>query len=160
MIALQNTSGIILDVRTNGGGQGPYAYYLAGRFFSNNTPIELVRMRYKTTTGSTVSSLSDWVTESFIGYPDQRAEQGYVAGIFVGDFTVVASGDFQYTNKVALLTSKGTASAAEYFTAAVKTQSHVRSIGDTTFGIFAGSENLTLTNGNGKWSTRVFCTRC
>ena len=152
LVFLQNKTGVILDIRTNGGGQGPFAYYLAGRFFSTSTPIELVRMRYKTSKGSTESSLSDWVTTFFEGYPDARAEGGFVAGIDPSDFVVNVSGAFQFTNKVAVLTSKGTASAAEYFTAAMKTQTHVRTIGNTTFGIFAGSENLTLKQGSGKWS--------
>ena len=155
LTALQNKSGIIVDVRTNGGGQGPFAFYLAGRFFANSTPIEITRMRIKTTTGSTVSSLGDWATQEFEGYPDARAEGGYIAGVFPEDNTIASSGSFQFTNKVALLTANGTASAAEYFTAGMKTQSHVKSIGDKTFGIYAGSDILTLTNGGGKWKTRV-----
>ncbi|MBG6130422.1 hypothetical protein IWQ47_001495 [Aquimarina sp. EL_43] len=155
LTALQNKAGIIIDVRTNGGGQGPFAYYLAGRFFTNNTPIELIRQRIKTSTGSTVASLGEWATKEFEGYPDARVEGGFVAGVFPEDNTIVASGAFQFTKKVAVLTSKGTASAAEYFTAAMKTQSHSRTIGSTTFGIFAGSDIFTLTNGGGKWKTRV-----
>ncbi len=155
LTALQDKSGIIVDVRTNGGGQGPYAYYLAGRFFSNSTPIELIRQRIKTTTGSTTSALGDWAMTEFEGYPDARVEGGYVAGVFPEDNEISSSGTFQYTGKVALLTSNSTASAAEYFTAAMKTQSHIRSIGDKTFGIFAGSDIFTLTNGGGKWKTRV-----
>lgn len=155
LTALQGKNGIIVDVRTNGGGQGPFAFYLAGRFFANTTPIELVRQRIKTSTGSTVASLGDWATTEFIGYPDSRVEGGYVAGVFPEDNTISASGAFQYTNKVAVLTSRGTASAAEYFTAAMKTQSHITTIGNTTFGIFAGSDIFTLSNGGGKWRTRV-----
>lgn len=152
---LQNKDGIIIDVRTNSGGQGPFAYYLAGRFFANNTPIELIRQRIKTATGSTTASLGNWATTEFEGYADSRVEGGYVAGVFPEDNTITASGTFQYTNKVAVLTARGTASAAEYFTGAMKTQNHVKTIGDTTFGIFAGSDIFTLTNGSGKWKTRV-----
>jgi hypothetical protein len=155
LTALQNKDGIIIDVRTNGGGQGPFAYYLAGRFFANSSPIQLIRQRIKITTGSTTAALGDWATTEFEGYADSRVEGGYVAGIFPEDNTIMASGSFQYTNKVAMLTSRGTASAAEYFTGAMKTQNHVRTIGDITFGIFAGSDIFTLTNGNGKWRTRV-----
>jgi len=155
LTALQNKSGIIVDIRTNGGGQGPFAYYLAGRFFTNVTPIELIRQRIKITTGNTTNVLGNWATTEFEGYPDTRVEGGYVAGVFPEDNTITQSGAFQYTNKVALLTSNGSASAAEYFTGAMKTQAHVKSIGDKTFGIFAGSDIFTLTNGNGKWKTRV-----
>lgn len=155
LVALQHKPGIVIDVRTNGGGQGPFAYYLAGRFFSNNTSIELIRQRIKTSAGSTISSLGNWATEEFIGYPDNRVEGGYVAGVFPKDNTISTSGTFQYTNKVAVLTSRNTASAAEYFTAAMKTQPHVSTFGEITFGIFAGSDIFTLNNGNGKWKTRV-----
>ncbi len=155
LTALQAKDGIIIDVRTNGGGQGPFAFYLAGRFLSTPSPIELVRQRIKSTTGSSESSLANWATQEFIGFPDSRVEGGYVAGVFPEDNTIEASGDFQFTKKVAVLTAKSTASAAEYFTAAMKTQSHVKTIGETTFGIFAGSDIFTLTNGKGKWKTRV-----
>jgi len=155
LIALQGKTGVIVDVRTNGGGQGPFAYYLAGRFYTNSTSMELIRQRIKTTTGSTISSLGNWATQEFEGYPDARAEGGYIAGVFPEDNTISSSGSFQFTNKMAILTANGTASAAEYFTAAMKTQSHVKSIGDKTFGIYAGSDILTLTNGAGKWKTRV-----
>lgn len=37
----------------------------------------------------------------------------------------------------------------------MKTQDHVKTIGETTFGIFAGSDVFTLKSGNGKWKTRV-----
>ena len=106
LIALRSKAGIIIDVRTNGGGQSSFAYYLAGRFFSTNTAIEFVRKRIKTSTGSTESSLANWATENFAGYPDDRVDGGYVAGIDISGFTITASGTFQYKNKVAVLTSK------------------------------------------------------
>jgi len=37
----------------------------------------------------------------------------------------------------------------------MKNQDHVKTIGNATFGIYAGSEMLTLTNGGGKWTTRL-----
>lgn len=153
--ALQNKAGIIIDVRTNGGGQGPFAYYLAGRFFATSTPMTIVRQRIKERTGSTTAALGNWLAQNFMGYADSRVEGGYAAGAWVDDFTIQASGTFQYTNKVAVLTANGTASAAEYFTTAMKTQNHVKTIGDKTFGIFAGSDIFTLNSGNGKWRTRV-----
>ena len=153
--ALKSKKGIIIDVRTNGGGQGPYAYYLAGRFFASARPIPLVRQRIKYQKGSALSSLGAWATQTFRGFPDPRVSGGYVAGVFTEDNTIQASGSYQYTQKVAVLTAKSTASAAEYFTAAMKTQGHVKTFGETTFGIFAGSDIFTLTHGNKNWKTRV-----
>lgn len=154
--ALKNKKGIIVDVRENGGGQQQYAYYLSGRFFSlNNQPI--LRARYKTKTGDTEASLSDWVlgNNSFDGYPDPRAEGGTIASTYPDYETVSKSGAFQFTKKVALLTSRSTASSGEFFTVAMKSQPHVKTIGNTTFGIYAGSEIIKLNAGNNKWSIRV-----
>lgn len=155
LIALKDKTGIILDIRTNGGGQPHYAFYLAGRFFTTSTPKELIRQRIKTTTGSGIEALGNWATEPFEGYPDSRAEGGYIAGIFPEFNSINKSGDFQFTKKVALLTSMGTASAGEYITIALKTQPQIKTFGDKTFGIFSGSDILTLKNGKGKWKTRI-----
>lgn len=153
LLALENSKGMIIDVRANGGGQVPAAYYLAGRF-ATNSPQELVRERYKVTTGSTEASLSGWVTQDFDGFTDSRAEGGTIASSETQSNHFQATGDSQYANKVAVLTSKMSASATEYFTAAMKSQAHVRTIGDTTFGIFAGSELLTL-NANKDWKVNL-----
>jgi C-terminal processing protease CtpA/Prc len=155
LTALQNKQGIILDVRTNGGGQGRYAYYLAGRFISTSGSIEVSRVRVKTSTGSTEASLGEWITSDFEGLADSRVEGGRIGGASIENNTIMRSGTFQYINKVAVLTSRGTGSAAEYFTVAMNTQSHVQTIGDKTFGIFAGSDIVNLTNGSGKWQTRL-----
>ncbi len=117
LTALRDKRGIIIDVRTNGGGQLMYATYLAGRFFSNDN-ITLQRKRYKTTTGDTEASLSGWVltaADDFSGYPDSRAAEGGMVGATFSDENRVAkSGTFQFTNKVAVLTSRGTASSGEF----------------------------------------------
>lgn len=153
LTALQNTQGIIVDIRTNGGGQGQFAYYLAGRF-ATHVPQQVVRMRYKFTTGSTAASLSDWVTSEFQGYPDKRSDGGFIGGTGTELNQFTSSGSFQYNNKVALLTANDSASSAEFFTIAMKTQPQVRSIGDTTFGIFAGSEMITP-DSDKQWKFRV-----
>lgn len=157
LLALKDKAGIIVDVRTNGGGQGSYAFYLAGRFFTSNSET-IRKARYKTKTGNTEASLSSFVetaNQNFEGYDDSRAEGGKVGATFADENVVTKSGTFQFTNKIALLTANGTASAAELFTIAMKTQTHVKTIGYKTFGIFAGSDIFTLRNGGGKWKTRV-----
>ena len=153
LISLQNTQGMIVDVRGNLGGQGHFAYYLAGRFLVDG-PKEITRRRYKVTTGDTESSLSSWITEDFNGFEDGRVEGGLASGISAYFNTINPSGDFQYPNPVVLLTAKTTASAAEYFTVAMKSQPHVTSLGGITFGIFAPSDNFTLRS-NSKWQVNV-----
>ena len=157
LLALRYKKGIIIDIRQNHGGQALFAYYLAGRFLLDS-PIDVQRSRYKITTGDTESSLSNWVLNSsddFNGYPDIRAEGGTVASTDSNLNQIDASGAFQYINKVVLLTSKETSSAAEFFTVAMRSQSQIKSIGNTTFGIFAGSELFTFVNGGRKWKLNI-----
>lgn len=152
---LKNKRSIVIDVRDNGGGQGAYSFYLAGRFL-NSSIQDFARQRYKTDKGNAESSFSQWVTEDYAGIKDKRAEEGVIGSFEPSELDHVnLSGDFQFTKPVIVLTSKGTASAAEYFTLAMKTQSHVSTVGNTTFGIFSGSERITLENGNGKWITNI-----
>ena len=151
---LKNKDGIIIDVRMNGGGQSTFAFYLAGRFYSGAN-IAILRKRVKEKVGSTLSSLSDWKKQTFDGFADSRADGGRVAQVQPNDFIFSSSGDFQFSKKIAVLTSKNTASSGEFFTVAMKQNSEVETIGNLTFGIYAGSDIFTLKNGGGKWKTRV-----
>ena len=154
---LKNKKGIVVDVRTNPGGQGSFALYLAGRFFADSKTISpFPKRRVKTSRGSTEASLGEWITKEYEGIDDKRAaEGGTVGAVFPEEDKANSTGAFQYKRKVVVLTSRQTSSAAEYFTLAMKTQAHIYTIGNTTQGIFSGSENFTLKAGNGKWKTRL-----
>lgn len=151
---LKDKEAIVMDVRDNGGGQGFNAGYLAGRFVSQ--PSDLMRTRVKTAPGSDASAFGPWLTDEYRGVKDSRAEGGFIGHTEPKEFSRLEStGDFQYTKPVVVLTSRATASAAEYFTLMMRSQEHVVSVGNTTMGIFAGSEHVTLKNGGGKWVTRL-----
>ncbi len=155
--ALKDKKGIVIDVRENDGGQLEFASYFAGRFFALDN-MQLFRSRYKLKTGSTEASLSDWVTIAtpFRGHPDTRSQDGgFVAPTDAEEEMFLKSGTFQFTKKVAVLTSKNTASAAEFFTAAMMTQPHVKTIGNATYGVFSGVEYLILNNGNKRWKINL-----
>lgn len=155
--ALKDKEAIIIDVRENRGGQAMYAQYLAGRFFKTEES-RLLRRRFKIKKGSDLTSLSDFIEEEeeyFDGYKDKRSEYGKVVELTGEGAIVRNSGDFQFQNKVAVLTSRNTASSGEIFTAAMKTQKHVKTIGNKTFGIFSGSEVFTLKSGRGKWKLKI-----
>lgn len=151
---VKDKSYVIIDVRTNGGGQGSYAFYLAGRFFEKS-PIEFMRKRVKIAPGNDPSAFGDWLTQEIRGNSDSRVQGGYIGGADSEFSTITSSGDYQYSGEVIVLTSSGTASAAEYFTLAMKTQPKVTTLGTGTCGIFAGSDLVTLKNGNGKWVTNI-----
>ena len=149
----KDKDGVIIDLRTNGGGQSSYAFYLAGRFY-NGTQKDIVRKRIKDKTGSDLASLGTWLNNSFEGFSDSRADGGKVAGVDPEDFSFKPSGSFQYDKKVAVLISKNTASSGEFCTMALKQNSKVKTIGNTTFGIYAGSDIFTFSTNN-LWKTRV-----
>ncbi|MCT4631119.1 MAG: S41 family peptidase [Firmicutes bacterium] len=154
LIYLKDTDGIIIDVRGNGGGDGGLATHLAGRFFKNS-PVEYSRKRIKIAAGSKESAFGEWVTKEFDGIKDKRSMEGTMASVGPEFNTIGATGSFQYTKPVVVLTSWTTASSGEYFTVAMKTQPHVTTVGNRTCGIFSGSENVILSNGNGKWTTNI-----
>ena len=82
----KDKDGVIIDLRTNGGGQSSYAFYLAGRFY-NGTQKDIVRKRIKDKTGSDLASLGTWLNNSFEGFSDSRADGGKVAGVDPEDFS-------------------------------------------------------------------------
>ncbi|CCN35800.1 putative C-terminal processing peptidase [Vibrio nigripulchritudo SO65] len=147
--SLKTKRAIIIDARLNQGGQVPMAFYLAGRFYQGEA-IQVARYRIRTPNGK----LSHWLDGEVIGYQDHRADGGYVSGVFAEDGYLRKSGEYQYQKPVILLTSKLTASAAEFFTIAMKNQKHVTVIGTSTFGIFSGSDILTLSS-DANYSTRL-----
>lgn len=101
---------LIIDVRTNGGGNVEYSERIAGHISDNTDTVIISQFR----NGRLHSSFSE---------PFYHTNPKY--------------GKEQFTKPIVLLTNQLTGSAAEWFTLAAKTYKHVTHIGDTTAGAFS-----------------------
>jgi hypothetical protein len=117
--------GLIIDVRTNGGGSDATALALAARFTSRTFAASYVQVR----NGPLATDLES---------PTAR--------------TIAPRGTWQYVRPVVIITGRGGFSATESFVAAMRTLPNVTVIGDTTGG--ASGNPATFTLGNG-WSYTV-----
>lgn len=121
-----NVKGVIIDVRSNTGGNTGNSGLIAGRFADQARTFSYVRFR----TGSQKEVLSGFVSSS-----------------------IGPSGSVRFRNKVAVLTNKYSYSAAEEFVLMMKSFPQVIQIGDNTGG---GSESKPILKElPGGWSYRV-----
>ena len=116
---INNTDGLVLDIRNNLGGIGSNMDYIAGRFAA--MPKKYAKSRTKNGPGR--NDFSPPMT-----------------------WTVKPAGPL-YTKRVILLTNKETVSAGEWFTLALRTQDHVIHAGEKTFGSFSARIIRSLING-------------
>jgi len=115
--ALAGTDALILDMRSNGGGDFDSAFYLCSFFFDPATPVHLdshIARKSGTREFSTRQFYTRKVPVSYLGKP------------------------------IYILTGKRTISAGETFLYAMQTQKRARLIGGTTPGSANGSANLLL----------------
>jgi len=110
---------VVIDIRNNSGGSGQIAEYIAGRF----TSAQKNYMKARVKNGPGRNEFSEPMT-----------------------FRVRPEGT-RFTKPIALLTNVATVSAAEWFTMAIKTQSHVRHMGTTTRGAFSPKTSRPMING-------------
>lgn len=122
----KDVKGIIIDVRSNGGGNTRNGQTIASRFADGIHDYEYVRFRQNPTS----KAMSDFYT-----------------------LTIGPSGPKQFRGKVALLINRYSYSATEDFILAMKTFSQVTVIGDNTGG-GSGSRPLQRELPNG-WTYRV-----
>jgi len=120
MTALKDTKGMIVDIRNHPGGDDRVSRYVAG-WFVNEKKLFMITKKKK-------GPAHDDFTKPEYWYADKQ-------------------GSFQYTKPVELLTTRWTSSAAETFTWAMNTQTHVTQIGDTTAGGFSDVIARELPNG-------------
>lgn len=126
---LYHTKGIILDLRSNGGGSVNNIYRLGSRFADEKRFI--------------YSSL----LKNGPGHDDFSDP---------AEVYMEPAGAYQYLNPVILLTNRGCYSATSFFTLAMKAFPHVIQVGDTTGGGLGSPAGFELPNG---WSYRFSVSR-
>jgi len=123
--SLANTDAIVVDVRNNRGGEMFIMEYIAARFATEQKDY----MKSRIKTGPGPNNLS--APKIYTIKPLQR-----ISGNLYG-----------YTKPIVLLTNKNSISAAEWFTMALRTQSHVTHIGTPTCGAFSSRKERPMING-------------
>jgi len=123
--SLANTKALILDVRSNGGGDGMIAEYIASRFASEHKDY----IKSRTKNGPGPNDFSATIIRT------------------VKSISKASNNKYGYTKPIVLLTNGRTVSAAEWFTLALKTQSHITQIGTTTCGAFSSRHDHYMING-------------
>lgn len=126
---MKQCDGVILDLRSNGGGSSSNIFALAGRFADTR------RLVYRSYAKNGV------------------AHDAFDKGI---DFYVEPKGSFQFTKRIALLTNRGCYSATSFFSLAMKNFPYVKIIGDTTGGGLGVPNGGQLPNG---WTYRFSVTQ-
>jgi len=126
---LYHTKGIILDLRSNGGGSVNNIYRLGSRFADEK------RFIYS-------SVLKNGPGHNDFGDP---------ANVYMEP-----AGAYQYLNPVILLTNRGCFSATSFFATAMKAFPHVVQVGDTTGGGLGSPAGFELPNG---WGYRFSVSR-
>jgi len=114
---LQDTQGLIIDVRTNGGGQDLFSLAIASRFVASKTVVYRVQA----------------------GTKNARDE--------LLDVTIQPRGAVQYLKPISLLVSASTVSAAETFSLVMSELDQVALVGQATQGAFSDILKKTLPNG-------------
>jgi hypothetical protein len=126
---MQACDGLVLDVRSNGGGSSSNVFALAGRFADSK------RLVYRSFAKNGV------------------AHHAFDNG---NDLYVEPKGSTQFTKRIALLTNRGCYSATSFFTLAMKAFPYVKVIGDTTGGGLGVPNGGQLPNG---WTYRFSVTK-
>lgn len=127
--SLEDTRGLILDLRGNGGGY-IYNVFLLGPRFAD--------------------------TERLIGTSIQKDGPDHEDFTEAIDINMEPDGEFQWTKPVILLTNRGSFSATSFFALAMKAFPHVVQVGDTTGGGLGVPAGFELPNG---WGYRFSVTQ-
>jgi carboxyl-terminal processing protease len=123
--SLADTKALVLDVRDNGGGDVYIMEYIAARFAS--VPKDYLKARVKRGPGS--NDLSSPITYT------------------VKSISKLSGNQYGYTKPIVLITNEYSVSAAEWFTMALRTQSHVTHVGERTCGAFSSRNDRYMING-------------
>jgi carboxyl-terminal processing protease len=123
--ALEKTKVLVLDVRNNRGGDIYVMEYIAARFASESK--DYCKLINKKGPGP-----NDFSSPIIYTIKSIKEASGNMYG---------------YTKPIVLLTNKNTVSMAEWFTLALRTQSHVTHIGTATCGAFSPRKDRFMING-------------
>jgi C-terminal processing protease CtpA/Prc len=123
--SLANTKALVLDVRSNRGGDIYIMEYIAAYFTSEKK--DYIKARIKT--GSGANDLSAPIVYT------------------VKSIKKSSGNKYGYTKPIVLLTNGNTVSAAEWFTLALRTQTHVTHMGMKTCGAFSARNDRFMING-------------
>lgn len=126
---MKHCDGILLDIRSNGGGLASNVFTLAGRFADTR---RLVYRSYA---------------------KNGTAHEAFDSGV---DLYIQPKGTYQFTKRIAVLTNRGCYSATSFFTLAMKAFPYVKVIGDTTAGGLGVPNGGQLPNG---WTYRFSVTK-
>jgi carboxyl-terminal processing protease len=148
MADLKDTSGLIIDIRDNSGGNLSFlrltSYLVPGQDFA----FALLTRPFLDKRKSDLASLdvtklpkvvAAYTTAQILG---AMKRQGGAAAFYAEDV-----GDKVYRGKVVLLINQGTASAAEGFALYMKARSQATLVGATSAGAILGSERFALKGG-------------
>lgn len=127
--SLYHTKGIILDLRSNGGGSVNNIYRLGSRFADQKR----------------------FIYSSYLKNGPGYDDFGDPAEVYMEP-----AGAYQYLKPVILLTNRGCFSATSFFTLAMKEFPHVIQVGDTTGGGLGSPAGYELPNG---WAYRFSVSR-
>lgn len=117
---LEDTKGIIVDIRPHSGGYDYLGQYIAGKFAASKK-LYMTSKRKKGPAHADYTETLNWYVEP--------------------------TGESQYLNKVILITSRFTMSAAETFALAMKQNEQIKQLGDTTSGAFSDEITTEMFNG-------------
>jgi len=123
--AIADTNALVLDVRSNRGGELFSMEYIASRFVSEQKDYLLTR------------------TKTGPGQNDFSKPKVHT----VRSVQKSSNNQYGYTKKIILLTNRNTVSAAEWFTVALRTQKHVTHVGTPTCGAFSSRNDRFMING-------------
>jgi carboxyl-terminal processing protease len=153
MEELGKTQGLVIDVRTNSGGNIS-AMRLASYFIDHDGPaFALLSRPYLEELGRPVTAADIASAPKVIGrYRGEDVGEALSKGHGAATFYAEDLGDKRYRGTVVVLTGPGTGSAAEGFAWGMKTYSHARLVGAPTAGAILSGEDFEVAP---SWSLTV-----
>jgi carboxyl-terminal processing protease len=118
--SMYNCKGIIIDIRMNGGGWGPLAGSIGGRFVTDKFNCGYIQYRNG-------PKHSDFTSMAPLEYPKR--------------------GNWQFTKTIILLIGRGCFSTSEIFSAGMTKLQNCITVGDTTGGGLSNSRQFNLSDG-------------